>query len=201
LRRRFPLNKKFAAVFLALALANACFAQQPAQIDFTRSGRVSSVRLEAHATASAKVTFRNTETDYGTYDRDFQRNKSVATSTVNTGRVPASVRITIYWFAQNLADKKTVLFAFDENVSEIKPMTTFKANFDMPTLESSVLNLQALGEKWVSGAKFAGWLVVATEPNTPGVVLSHYASTPAIEALARKELAEMVAKKAAQAAQ
>lgn len=195
------MNKKLTVIFLALAFANACFAQQPAQIDFTRSGRVSSVRLEAHETGNAKVGFRNGETVSGIDDRDFQRNKSIATSTVNTGRVPASVRITIYWFAQNLADKRTVLFAFDEDVSEIKPMTTFKANFEMPTLKSSILNLKDLGEKWVSGAKVAGWLATATDPTNPGVVLSHYASTPAIEALARKELAEMVAKKAAQAAQ
>ena len=180
-------------IILFLVVALACKAEEPAKVealDFSKSGRIGSIRLDVKETASAKVIFRNTETDYGTYDRDFQRNKTLAVDVTNLSRNPSAVTVDVYWFGQKLVDRKTYVFDHDTAAKELRATDRYHLESQMLTMESSVLNLAALQEKWVSGSKVAGWLVVASDK---GVVFAHRASSPSIEQLAKTSLAQLVA--------
>lgn len=182
------------AIFLVLNSPAAMAGNTPT-FDFTRSGRIGSIRLEARETGTAKNVARNLETDYGTYDRGHSRSKTISTKATNLGRATVTAHIYVFAFAQSLAGSDITLFEFDEDSASIKPTQTHEFKYEMTPLKSSTLNLAALG---VSGGKVAGWLAVVTDESAPGIVLSHFASSPTIEALARKELTAMVAKLAAE---
>jgi hypothetical protein len=181
MRIAFTIATAFMAV--ALRAADEQPTPPPTLLDF-KTGVRSSISLATKETASRRAITRNWKTNYGSYDRDFARGKSIAIDLVNLGRVEATAdtHLDVFWFSQKLADKRVGVFHRETLPVSLGAAKARQVVVEMPTLESSVLNLAALRERYVSGSKVLGWAVVL---RTGEKVITFRGSNPSVEAVVR----------------
>ena len=100
----------------------------------------------------------------GSYDRD-HFNRIVLNIRVGTvGRTGGSVKVQWFFLGRRLIDpQKMIVYGREE-----KPVTVPAGYFTecfaaAPILKSHVLNLAALGERYVSGVQHDGWIVCVAD--------------------------------------
>jgi hypothetical protein len=171
-----------AHLFSGMLLAEEAREANPVHFDFSNAGRAS-VGLDVKETAASKAIGHNWETDYGSYDRDFARSRTLSITASNVGHSALSgTHIEVLWFAQKLKDKSLFIFSRQTKASDVPAGRGRAVEFSMPILNSNVTNYATLRERYVAGSKFAGYVAVIRNGEK---VLSLKASTPTLEQFTR----------------
>jgi len=167
-------------------------ASLPQTLDFSKSGRIGSFSFEAKETASGRQIDRKWETDYGSYDRDFYQSRTISTDITSLRAATNTESVEAFWFAQRLADKKIFIYSREAKALDLTATSrSTRIAFLSPVLKSNVTNYEALGDKYVAGSKYAGWMIVLRD--SAGTVMQHRSSTPTIEALTKASINGLVA--------
>ena len=133
------------------------------------------VRLTAATTAASRTRDDNFKTDYGSYDRDIYRIRSVSARsecTLGTG----TGTLVIQWIGRPAgSNTKPAIVKRDERPLEFKPAGTLSAVFSCAFVENDAKYV-ALGIRDQSGTKYTGWIVRVLD--STGHILAEQASTP-----------------------
>jgi hypothetical protein len=155
---------------------------RPVHLDFTNVGRAS-VGLDVKETAASKAVAHNWETDYGSYDRDFARSRTLGITISNLGQKAVSeAKIEVLWFAQRPLDREAFIFSRQIKEADLSAGRGKVIEFNMPLLKSNVTNFAGTGERWVSGSKYAGYIVLIRDGEK---VLDAKTATPSLQQLTR----------------
>ena len=89
------------------------------------------------------------------------------------------MKIQWFWIGRALKDiNRLIVYGKGEKVVEVPAGYFAECYAAAPVLKSHVLNLEALGERYVSGAQHDGWIVCASDFN--GQILAEKASSESL---------------------
>src|SRR5260370_28070780 len=107
---------------------------------------------------------RNWETDWGSYDRDYFGRLILNIRLGTVGRTGGPMKIQWFWIGRPLIDiNRLILYGKGEKVVEVPARYFTECYAAAPVLKNPTLNLAAAGERYVSGAQHAGWIVCASD--------------------------------------
>jgi hypothetical protein len=101
-------------------------------------------------------------TNWGSYDQTTTHGKRVKVSVRDVGGHSAACTIHVYFVARSLAKGTHLIYSDQERQLVINGGIEDSILVDAPPIESRVLNLQALGEQYVSGLEMEGWIVTGS---------------------------------------
>ena len=120
----------------------------------------SSLSLEAKEVATAVNTQHHWKTDYGSYDRDQQKRTAIEVTVRDFSRKSPPSIARVYFIGRPLRGGNRFIYAQRDLPITFNGNIDVTVRVDAPNLNSSVLNLAALRERYVSGAEIEGWVVV-----------------------------------------
>jgi|GEM_PF-4456056 len=165
----------FSAIIIASLIASAFAGEKIAPIR--------SLALKSKTLSTRKTNSSNWKTDYGSYDRDTSRQKSIEYTVRNFSKDPApEVIVTTYWLVTYAWDKELSLYQKDVQKYDIEPGTTVEAEILSPETRQNEMKLVAIGEHWKEGARMEGYVVAIKYQGEFGET---FASTSKLRDLAR----------------
>lgn len=114
--------------------------------------------LRVKRLSSGKITNKNWETSWGSYDRDYTRSISISIFVKGMGKT-APATLEWYFVARDLKSGKAWIFDSDKSditLDSAKPEQMEKTSRE---LLASVQNYQALGQKEKAGSRIDGYIV------------------------------------------
>lgn len=127
---------------------------------------------------------RNWETSWGSYDRDHFGRLILNIRLGTVSRTGGPMKIRWFWIGRPLIDiNRQIVYGKGEKVVEVPPRYFVECYAAAPVLKNHVLNLAALGERYVSGAQHDGWIVYASD--FKGRILADKASSESLLRLFR----------------
>jgi hypothetical protein len=158
---------KTAALVLALLAPSVALAQAPAK---------PSASITAKAMAARTGRVNNYITDYGSYDKTYQREVTVEAQISTSGR--ASFPAVLHWFivVKPVKSPKRILVEAGEIPVNVAPGGSTKTEFTSKPVKSTDTNFAYAGDRYMSGAKIDGWVLrlvsmdgqeLATTTNAP----------------------------------
>jgi hypothetical protein len=140
------------------------------------------VSIEAKEVATGQKTIQRWANGYGQYDKDFYRTKQVSVSVNNVSRIGAGdCELQIFFLAKKVSDGTVHVHHSSKERFALGAMASTTKLFTCPGIAASVQNY-GYGERWLSGAKFYGWLVILSRD---GTILGSKGSSSEQQALAR----------------
>jgi hypothetical protein len=133
--------------------------------------------LSAHESGSQGHHDDTWRTDYGSYDQTTTHGKRVKVSVHDVGGHSAVCTIHVYFVARSLAKNMHFIYSDQERQLVINGGIEDSIELDAPLITSRVLNLQALGEQYVSGLEMEGWIATGS---IDGQVFGMHASNGAV---------------------
>jgi hypothetical protein len=133
--------------------------------------------LSAHESGSQGHHDDTWRTDYGSYDQTTTHGKRVKVSVRDVGGHSAVCTIHVYFVARSLAKNMHFIYSDQERQLVINGRIEDSIELDAPPITSRVLNLQALGEQYVSGLEMEGWIATGS---IDGQVFGMHASNGAV---------------------
>lgn len=125
----------------------------------TPAPSTSSLGIEAREIGTARGQADSWKTDWGSYDRDISRRKTILAEVRNIGSAPSGpLQVSIYWIAATLAEKRRYVHHHDVFNLAVEPVSFVRQTSQCPELRANVQNYAALGEKYVAGARMDGWI-------------------------------------------
>jgi len=156
-----------------------------------RSLKPPPISMDVKETGTAKLKTVDWSTSYGSYDVAYYRDKDISVEVRNVGREPVKAVVTVYLVGKSLATDGRHILSRRALPFDLRPISTETQSMRSEGVDSSILNLSALGERWVSGSKLEGWMAVAI---IDGQIVLSRASTPTLVRIAEgDELAKLVA--------
>ena len=138
-------------------------AQSAADIKASADRRaISGFVLSAHESGSEGSHSDSWRTDYGSYDQTTTHGKRVNVSVHDVSGNSAVCTIHVYFVAKSLTQNAHFIYSDQERELAIDHGIENQVWVDAPRIESRVLNLQALGEQYASGAEMEGWIVTGS---------------------------------------
>jgi hypothetical protein len=134
---------------------------------------ISGFTLSAHESGSEGSHNDAWRTDYGSYDQTTTHGKRVKVSVHDVGRNSATCTIHVYFVAKSLTKNMQFIYADEERQLSVNGGIEESILVDAPRIQSRILNLQALGEQYASGAEMEGWIVTGS---INGQIFGTYAS-------------------------
>jgi len=123
---------------------------------------ISGFSLSAHESGSEGSHDDTWRTDYGSYDQTTTHGKRVNVSVHDVGGHSAVCTIHVYFVAKAKAENVHFIYSDQERQLVIDHGIENEVLVDAPRIQSRELNLQALGEKYVSGAEMQGWIATGS---------------------------------------
>jgi hypothetical protein len=123
---------------------------------------ISAFSLSAQESGSEGYHNDTWRTDYGSYDQTTTHGKRVAVSVHDVGGNSALCTIHVYFVAKSLTKNVHFVYSDQERQLAVNGGIENSILISAPRIESRVLNLQALGEQYVSGAEMEGWIVTGS---------------------------------------
>ena len=157
-------------------------ADEPAQSRISQAAipstfNVSSLSLEAHELATADGTQTRWTTTYGSYHRDYRRQKKIILIVHDLSRHAPPVTAHVYFVARQVKDDRRFIYHAKEVPIELHGQLEATAETEMPTLGASETYHSFTNTKYISGADIDGWIVVA---EVSGKTFGVKASGPAL---------------------
>ncbi len=158
--------------------------------------------LEAHEVGTGDAQISNWETNYGSYDRDFNRSKKVLVTLHNVSRKPAPFAITVYFIAKptiapgSIGSDARALFIYDrrEHAGEFGRDLEIRGAFSSRTLGANITHYQLAGVEYASGADMIGWIVVGySQGQRFGVAASSQELLQVANGQSRQSFEQMIA--------
>jgi hypothetical protein len=138
-------------------------AQSAADIKASAARRaISGFTLSAHESGSEGSHNDSWRTDYGSYDQTTTHGKRVKVSVHDVGGNSALCTIHVYFVAKAVAENVHFIYSDQERQLAIDHGMENSVLVDAPQIQSRELNLQALGEKYASGAEMEGWIATGS---------------------------------------
>lgn len=121
-----------------------------------------SLSMEAHETGTGDGTYTNWATDWGSYDRDFHRQKHILIAVRDFSRSQKSPVTVHVYFIAHPQGKSQPLFVYGYTAQHVEFHGELEIRGDLsaPRLDANTQNYAALGETYHSGADIDGWIVV-----------------------------------------
>jgi hypothetical protein len=123
---------------------------------------ISGFILSAHESGSEGSHNDTWRTNWGSYDQTTTHGKRVKVSVHDVGRNSATCTIHAYFVAKSATKNMQFIYADEERQLSVNGGIEESILIDAPRIQSRILNLQALGEQYVSGAEMAGWIVTGS---------------------------------------
>ncbi len=144
-----------------------------------------SLSLSAREIGTADGYQSYSETDWGSYDRDYARGKRILVTVHDTSRKVPRVRIDVYFMARPVFDPATH-FIYDHR--RLFPHLRGRIEINGPVaavdLHARVLKLAPLGQIHGRGADMDGWIVIGSAGDQ---VFGVAASSRTLEAIAKED--------------
>jgi hypothetical protein len=175
-------------VTIAIASSPSIGATPPKQADevararisqaaITTTFNVSSLSLDAHERATADGTQTRWLTTYGSYHRDYRRQKKIILIVHDLSRHAPPVTAHVYFVARQAKDDRRFIYNAKEVPIELHGQLEATAETEMPTLDASETYKSFTNARYVNGADIDGWIVVG---EVSGKTFGIKASGPAL---------------------
>ena len=143
-----------------------------------------SLSLDAKTVSSQTEETNSYKTDHGSYDKEYARVRLVEGTLRNMGKEAQDVTITTYFFGRAVGTNKRVILKEEAQICLAMPNITVPIRHNSGIVEGKDLNLAAIGDRYTSGHKIEGWVMVVTDTQTKQVFCVK-GSLPHLEALAK----------------
>src|SRR4051794_1466678 len=168
------------ATCLAALLASPALALDPPGAPTPQLA--TAVSIDAKEVATGQKTIQRWANGYGQYDKDFYRTKQVSVSVNNVSRIGAGdCELQIFFLSKKLSDGSVHVHHSSKERFALGAMTNTTKQFTCPGITASVQNY-GYGDRYVSGSKFYGWLVILSRD---GTILGSKGSSSEQQALVR----------------
>ncbi len=145
---------KWISILLATC-AIAC-----AQTQEAPSSKPSNLSFRAKETGTKKQDTDNWKTDYGSYDRDTVRKKTILVEVTKFGNDPAKgVRVWALWIARSNQSGSSPYVYRREVITRDVNSQLSSIEFVSPEVTENNTNYAALGVRYVSGSKLIGYVI------------------------------------------
>jgi len=135
--------------------------------------------IEVRNVLSGLEIQRNWETSWGSYDRDHFGRLILNIRLGTVGRTGGPMKIQWFWIGRPLIDiNRLIVYGKGDKVVEVPAGYFTECYAAAPVLKNRVLNLAALGERYVSGAQHDGWIACARD--SKGHILAEKASSESL---------------------
>ena len=121
----------------------------------------------------------------GWYDISFRQSVGVAINVRNMSRNPAAVNLRWIFFARVTHSNDRFIFAASGKELDLTPGQNASVAADSPMLQRREVNDSWLGQRYLSGSKYEGWLVQLLERDSNRII-KQTGSTSYLEDLAGK---------------
>jgi hypothetical protein len=157
----------------------------PARAPIPQPNKLStSLSLEAHETGTGSATVDNFPTDYGSYDKEFSRHKTILASVRSMSGDTGKMDLTIYWVAkQTLKKNRYIHFKISFPV-ELHGLAQQEYLSTCPPLAATDTKLVMIGARYASGGTMDGWIAVLRREDH---VIRTAASNPTLRDIVEKE--------------
>jgi len=164
---------------LALAFLIICIAARAAD-------PLASVSIEVKPVGAKKSTRDGFKTDYGSYDKNVDRERSISITAHNFGRAEIPVIVRTWWIGKPAAvgQSRVLLRKEEKELALGKVDQQFVVSSGL--VEGRDMNLRIIGHRRVDGHKIEGWIVTVHEPGTDRLV-THKSSDPAYASLLKPQ--------------
>lgn len=172
--------------FLALLFAvTSAHAGEPPKIDprsWTAFPRTS-LGLDVRGVAARKNVKDDYKTDYGSYDKTYNRER-VIEATVRTTGTAADPILAVWWIGKSTYYNRRTVLRHQRTPINVQPGKPAIVELASGDIEARDMKLNAIGYRKVGGDRIEGWLVAILDPAT-GQPIAWRASEPGIASLAR----------------
>jgi hypothetical protein len=122
--------------------------------------------LEANEIGTGGKNVTYWQTDWGSYDRDYNVGKRLRVLVRDISRKVSAVDVDVYFVGRLQPDNTRFIYAHHHEAVELHGLLEVEGSVIAPDLKLSVLNLAALGQRYQSGAEIDGWIVLGTYRGT-----------------------------------
>ena len=122
---------------------------------------------------------------YDFYDISFRQSVGISIKVRNMSRDPAAVNVRWLFFARQAHHNDRFIFDASAKELDLAPGQTEALAADSPMLQRSEVNDSWLGQRYLSGSKYEGWLVQLVERGG-GRIIKQTGSTSYLEDLAKQ---------------
>lgn len=122
---------------------------------------------------------------YGWYDISYRQSVGISINLKNMGRVPTAVKVRWIFFARNGASSARFIFAASGKELDLTPGQGASLSADSPLIRNREINYGWIGERYMYGSKYEGWLVQLMERGSNRVI-KQIGSTSYLEDLAKR---------------
>jgi hypothetical protein len=121
-----------------------------------------SLTLEANEVGTGVQIIHYWETDWGSYDRDYIDSKKLRILVRDVSRKVAAADVDVYFVAQPMPSGARFIYAHHHELVKMNGLIDAEGAVVAPDIKSRVLNLEALRERYSSGAEHDGWIVIGS---------------------------------------
>ncbi len=130
-----------------------------------RAGALPFVTLDAVSQNSGNNYHYNWISDYGSYDISFRQSVGVAINARNMSRSPAELNLRCIFFARQNDSNVRFVFAASGQELDLTPGQSASLVVDSPMVQGRTVNFAILGQTYLSGSRYEGWLVQLLDRN------------------------------------
>jgi hypothetical protein len=138
--------------------------------------QIPSVVLDVRTMASKSAVRNDYKTDWGSYDKNYERSRVIEISVSMLRGEPVKLFVTTRWVGKKMSGKDYVTLGRHQQEIVLKAGAPQKWNEESGAIKARDLNLEAIGDRTVGGAKISGWVV--TVENEVGQILARKTSDP-----------------------
>jgi len=127
-----------------------------------------SLSLEAHETGTGDGTFTKWYTEWGSYDRDFTRQKRILITVRDFSRKVPAVRLHVYFIGHPMGRSEPLfVYGYTSFPVELNGDLEVQGEVDAPPLGANVQHYALSGISYVSGGDIDGWIVIGEYQGRP----------------------------------
>jgi len=121
--------------------------------------------LEATNVSNFDEIRNNWQDDWGSFDRDHFHRVVLKIRAGTTDHTGGPVKIAWFWIGRRMIDNELTVYGLGGQQLQI-PAAYFKECYAAaPELGNREVNLPAINRRYVSGAKYEGWIVTVSDSN------------------------------------
>ncbi len=122
---------------------------------------------------------------YGWYDISYRQTVGISINVRNMSRTPATVNVRWIFFARNAGNNSRFIFAAAGKELDLTAGQDTSLTADSPLIRNREVNYGWIGERYMYGSKYEGWLVQLMERGTNRLI-KQTGSTSYLEDLAKR---------------
>ena len=143
------------------------------------------VTMDAVNQSSGNSYTYNWGSYYGWYDISFRQSVGISIDLKNMSRTPAALNLRWIFFARNTGNNARFVFAASGKELDLTPGQSTAVAADSPMIHSREVNYGWIGDRYLTGSKYEGWLVQLLERGSNRLI-RQTGSTSYLEDLAKR---------------